>query len=171
MRVDDDEAFDLALKALHEGDIRSWRVRVGALNPQTGVWWDEPGVCSVCGPSKRNPNLRDEELVRDHCHYTGLARGWLCRSCNVIEGKNNGALWQLWRLTAPWLAVGQRWLYGPEGWLAKDVEGRPIFSHDELLTLPMEHLIAVLEEHRQERQFAASAVCAQMAERAFGPKR
>jgi hypothetical protein len=36
------------------------------------------GRCAACG--------RRNERVEDHCHMTGLARGWLCQSCNVAEG-------------------------------------------------------------------------------------
>lgn len=41
-------------------------------------WQD--GRCAVCG--------RHADLVCDHDHATGLVRGWLCRSCNATEGKN-----------------------------------------------------------------------------------
>lgn len=41
-------------------------------------WQD--GRCAVCG--------RHADLVCDHDHATGLVRGWLCRSCNATEGRN-----------------------------------------------------------------------------------
>ena len=49
----------------------------------------QAGRCAVCG--------REERLVEDHDHGTGLFRGWLCRSCNVSEGMNPGTGYQLWR--------------------------------------------------------------------------
>lgn len=44
------------------------------------AWQD--GRCALCG-------FRDRSLVEDHCHDTGLVRGYLCRSCNVTEGKSD----------------------------------------------------------------------------------
>ncbi|MEU7736587.1 endonuclease domain-containing protein [Streptomyces griseus] len=41
-------------------------------------WQD--GRCAVCG--------KVSDLVCDHDHGTGLVRGWLCRSCNTLEGTN-----------------------------------------------------------------------------------
>lgn len=38
------------------------------------------GRCATCGD--RSPG----SLVEDHCHETGLFRGYLCRSCNTREG-------------------------------------------------------------------------------------
>jgi hypothetical protein len=37
----------------------------------------EPDTCEMCGgpPGKTSMNL-------DHCHATGVFRGWLCHSCN-----------------------------------------------------------------------------------------
>lgn len=46
--------------------------------------------CAVCG--------QRGDLVRDHCHDTGLVRGLLCRSCNVCEGFSSpGFDWTGWR--------------------------------------------------------------------------
>ena len=49
------------------------------------AWQD--GRCALCG-------FRDS-LVKDHCHVSGLVRGFLCPSCNVTEGKSDHNL-------APW---------------------------------------------------------------------
>lgn len=59
-------------------------------SPQEGelmrAWQD--GRCALCG-------FRDS-LVKDHCHVSGLVRGFLCPSCNVTEGKSdhNLASWR-----------------------------------------------------------------------------
>ena len=29
---------------------------------------------------------KHDRLVRDHCHASGLFRGWVCTSCNLILG-------------------------------------------------------------------------------------
>ena len=51
------------------------------------AWQD--GRCALCG-------FRDGPLVEDHCHMTGLVRGYLCRSCNTTEGVSDHNLDQ-WR--------------------------------------------------------------------------
>jgi hypothetical protein len=43
----------------------------------------QAGRCAMCG------NL--EPLRTDHDHKTGLVRGLLCHSCNVLEGVQQGA--------------------------------------------------------------------------------
>jgi len=37
-----------------------------------------PGHCDIC--------LKECTPVWDHCHKTGIFRGWLCRACNLILG-------------------------------------------------------------------------------------
>lgn len=43
----------------------------------TGVT-EKPVQCQICGKTKR--------LCLDHDHATGLFRGWLCHSCNLVLG-------------------------------------------------------------------------------------
>jgi hypothetical protein len=38
------------------------------------------GRCAICGE-------RPSELIVDHDHWCGLVRGYLCKSCNILEGK------------------------------------------------------------------------------------
>lgn len=41
----------------------------------------EPLLCECCGrPSKT------QHLALDHCHVSGMFRGWLCKTCNVGIG-------------------------------------------------------------------------------------
>lgn len=54
---------------------------------QTLREWQE-NRCALCG-------FRDT-VVLDHCHDTGMVRGWLCRSCNTTEGLSDHNLGQ-WR--------------------------------------------------------------------------
>lgn len=37
------------------------------------------GICPIC-------EMTDQRLVRDHCHTTGLTRGWICAACNCLLG-------------------------------------------------------------------------------------
>lgn len=37
-----------------------------------------PSSCEVCGSKER--------IVYDHSHVTGVFRGWLCNSCNLVLG-------------------------------------------------------------------------------------
>jgi hypothetical protein len=41
-----------------------------------------PSVCDVCG----SPGYGQQGIVFDHDHATGMFRGWLCNSCNVVLG-------------------------------------------------------------------------------------
>jgi len=41
-----------------------------------------PSRCEVC---KRKPN-EGRSLHYDHCHKSGLFRGWLCHGCNIALG-------------------------------------------------------------------------------------
>lgn len=62
--------------------------------PEFGIdlfdWQD--GRCAMCGGS--NVTRR---LVLDHCHYTGLVRGYLCGRCNAVEGQSFDPIWDAWR--------------------------------------------------------------------------
>jgi hypothetical protein len=41
-----------------------------------------PEVCEVCGEKDKWGG----RLCFDHCHSTGIFRGWLCRNCNSTIG-------------------------------------------------------------------------------------
>src|SRR6266853_1408410 len=40
-----------------------------------------PEVCECCGIAPK------QALCIDHCHATGVFRGWLCHGCNVSIGR------------------------------------------------------------------------------------
>lgn len=79
------------------GDSALERVRKTWVRDSLDLWPDKPpadpreddlrwllmvnwqrGRCAICGKRSR--------LVTDHDHKTGLIRGFLCQSCNVLEG-------------------------------------------------------------------------------------
>lgn len=44
----------------------------------------EPSICEACG---NPPGGRWKTLHLDHCHVSGVFRGWLCHSCNTGLGQ------------------------------------------------------------------------------------
>lgn len=66
-------------------------------------------------------------LVVDHCHRTGLERGFLCRSCNGREASGQGIHWDQYRHRPPSAICGQIDLYcdpwhglvEPEEWVVQ----------------------------------------------------
>lgn len=65
-------------------------------------WWNRD--CAICGA----PGL---DLVEDHDHATGLVRGWLCRSCNIQEGKSDVPVYRKYRERPPAVILGIRVRY------------------------------------------------------------
>lgn len=58
------------------------------------VEWQD-GRCAMCGYDRRN-------LVLDHCHESGLARGFLCSPCNIAESKSyDSTKWDIYRAFNP----------------------------------------------------------------------
>lgn len=61
------------------------------------------GRCAICG--------HERALVEDHDHRTGLVRGWLCRSCNTLEGAGHGGVFAKYRSVSPATICGVRERY------------------------------------------------------------
>ena len=53
------------------------------------IWEWQADQCAGCGNAGN--------LLRDHDHTTGLVRGLLCPSCNVLEGVGLSRMWDRWR--------------------------------------------------------------------------
>ena len=67
------------------------------------------GMCAMCG--------RDgDKLVLDHCHETGLARGFLCSPCNIKESTSFGVIeWEIYRRFPPAVLLGLKFYYNDFG--------------------------------------------------------
>ena len=67
------------------------------------------GMCAMCG--------RDgDRLVLDHCHETGLARGFLCSPCNIKESKSFDVVeWDIYRKFPPAVVLGLKFYYNDFG--------------------------------------------------------
>jgi hypothetical protein len=73
-------------------------------------------MCAMCG--------RDgDRLVLDHCHETGLARGFLCSACNIKESRSFGAVeWDIYRKFPPAVLLGLKFYYNDFGQAPYPVE-------------------------------------------------
>lgn len=60
-------------KTREESRVGNWK-RKGLVAP-----YPEPKQCESCGRG-------GERLCLDHCHLTGLFRGWICHKCNTALG-------------------------------------------------------------------------------------
>ncbi len=73
-----------AVPELHEKQKRHRRTRAAELyreRQEAKAGRPMPNKCELC-PS-------EGPLVFDHCHRSGLFRGWLCRTCNMALGLIN----------------------------------------------------------------------------------
>lgn len=108
-------------------------------SPRLRAWSKDRG-CAICGA--------DKPLVRDHCHTTGLVRGYICRNCNTDEGTGN------W---APWFI---RWRYG---WNPGVLLGIDDEYYDITGKLAINEQGRRLRMSREERQIHDAEVKAQFA--------
>lgn len=56
--------------------------RFGLTEEEFARMFASADVCEIC----RNPEKRARRLSLDHCHNTGVIRGFLCSRCNLIIG-------------------------------------------------------------------------------------
>lgn len=68
---------------VYQDVLRGFEATGGVGEALLSMWQD--GRCAICGRTE------GPALVLDHDHQTGLARGWLCRSCNTREGQDGEA--------------------------------------------------------------------------------
>lgn len=95
-------------------ELREGRFSAGTIEILVKAWdggFDEfhQRRCAIC-------DRRDPDLVDDHDHSTGLRRGWLCRSCNVMEGKGHGGMFEKYRQRPPAVILGVQLPYTGYGW-------------------------------------------------------
>lgn len=120
------------------------------------VWFDDYETCAVCSAAKG-------AMWDDHCHVTGLVRGRLCPGCNGEEGRRDGPVWELWRLTAPELAMDRREI----SWRA-DANYRFV-TNEEALTLPMPELFQLHDERREAGHARLAPIYAKVIGDALAP--
>jgi len=99
--------------------------------------WHE-GRCAICGKTPRR-------LVEDHCHDSGLTRGFLCDQCNIREGYRFRSEYSMYRECDPAVILGFRIPY-----------------IDPVTRLPAEPKPVLTPEER-ERRFEAARVALEKA--------
>lgn len=99
------EAFDMSPVCA------SWEPPTAPIR-RLGEW--HPALCAICGEVERNPR----GLAEDHCHRSGMVRGYLCRVCNQQEGREGplARLFQEYRENPPAVIAG--WSYPYVGMFA-----------------------------------------------------
>jgi hypothetical protein len=93
--------------------LRQCRSAGDVLNESRAIYYAmfdwQRGCCAACGNGGRpdvDGDVPDDNMVLDHDHLTGLVRGWLCRSCNIREGKGGGQLFGRYRERPPAKILG-----------------------------------------------------------------
>jgi len=85
----------------------------GEVDSEDALWTWQQEKCAICG--------RGGYLAVDHCHTTGWVRGWLCRGCNISEGKGGGDRGARYRFAPPTLLCGLLGIpYGIGPWCDPD---------------------------------------------------
>lgn len=122
MHLTDAEAQEhRRVQELHNAEFLAWFLPAYGLPPapachswpaplegQTLFDW-YPDQCAVC-------DRKDHRLIVDHCHKTGLVRGYLCRSCNWREGRSHFAAFNAYRLQPPAVILGWTYRYDGDNW-------------------------------------------------------
>lgn len=105
-------------------ELPDYLARRNPLQEEVDDWllaeWHERR-CAICGDRDR--------LVNDHDHKTGLMRGLLCNSCNVMEGVSDDPLFAKYREKHPAAILGVKVRYwSPVTGYAQPQEDGPIRS-------------------------------------------
>lgn len=150
-------------------ELVKWRIQQLAKRyrsvPVDGLWYADADKerdgfrrCAFCGVPD---HIETRSLAHDHCHDTGLHRGRLCVSCNTTEGlRGVGGAWDAWRVSAPDLAVGRRYLHSSPRW------GLTV---EEVMTTPMPELLERARGLRQAHEAIENRRRVELMERAFAP--
>lgn len=69
-----------------------------------------PNCCECCG---RDVSMDVKALALDHCHTTGLFRGWLCLTCNLGIGRLGDTIEALERGIAYLKRAQEQWSHSP----------------------------------------------------------
>lgn len=103
-------------------NLHAWKTWDKPSEPTTVLAW-QAHRCAMCGVDLSpchacGQTVKGLKLVEDHCHRTGLRRGYLCRGCNNSEGTSASEAWQSWRRgDNPCAALGEFEVYsGGFGW-------------------------------------------------------
>lgn len=108
------------------------------------VTWQN-GRCAICGDSP-------SALFDDHDHATGDTRGYLCPSCNGLEGISPKSIYENYRLRPPVAILGIRLKYKLNSHPEIQAQERAWGSALERLTDRADEIISVMysEQHRLE---------------------
>ncbi|WP_352243032.1 endonuclease domain-containing protein [Lentzea sp. NBRC 105346] len=94
---------------------------------QTVAQW-QAGRCAICGVPGGS--------VVDHCHRTGLFRGFLCTGCNTREGLRCELIFRLYRERPPAVILGQTHQYVGYGYSFDNGAEPQQWVRDELGPVP-----------------------------------
>lgn len=67
-------------KLAYNSRINNWAEPIGGYGRVLDLWAICGGACACCGIKS------DSTLHLDHCHTTGLMRGFICQACNLGIG-------------------------------------------------------------------------------------
>jgi hypothetical protein len=78
----------------------------------------KPGACEICGSEHK-------KIVLDHCHHSGVFRGWICDPCNIALGNVGDSIETLERMIEYLRASQINNLVSADNGMAKGTERQP----------------------------------------------